>query len=79
MWGYVWGWKINMSKLTDQKAKNIKPNESPLADGTVVGLRLMAGNKKGHGKWVMRFISPVTEKRRDMGFGLYPDVLFQEF
>ena len=63
-----------MNKLTDQKAKNIKPNESPLADGTVVGLRLMAGKKKGHGKWVMRFISPVTEKRRDMGFGLYPDV-----
>ncbi len=67
-----------MSKLTDTKAKNIKPGSKPLADGTVDGLRLMPGKEKGRGKWEMRFTSPVTGKRRDMGFGVYPDVSVAE-
>ena len=60
------------------KAKNIKPGDAPLADGTVTGLRLMPGKTKGHGKWELRFKSPATGKRRDMGFGVYPDVSLSE-
>ena len=53
--------------LVETKAKNIKPNDAPISDGTVIGLRLIPSNIKGHGKWKLRFISPVTLKRRDMG------------
>ncbi len=60
--------------LKDVKARNIKPDASPMADGTVIGLRLHPGKEKGHGKWLMRFVSPKTNKRRDMGFGVYPEV-----
>jgi len=45
-----------------------------MADGTVSGLRLHPGKDKGHGKWEMRFSSPDTHKRRDMGLGTYPEV-----
>jgi hypothetical protein len=67
-----------MAKLTDLKARNIKPGDSPIADGTVDGLRLMPGKEKGRGKWELRFQSPVTGRRRDMGFGVYPDVSLSE-
>lgn len=60
--------------LTDRKAHNIKPGDKPIADGTVPGLRLYSGKLKGRGKWLMRFVSPETNKRRDMGFGVYPEV-----
>ena len=60
--------------LTDTKAKKIKPNDKPLADGTVIGLRLLSANKNGRGKWKLRFVSPTTRKRRDMGLGTYPDI-----
>ena len=60
--------------LTDRKAHNIKLGDKPMADGTVSGLRLHPGKVKGHGKWLMRFVSPETNKRRDMGFGVYPEV-----
>ena len=63
-----------MANLTDLKAKNIKPGDKAVADGTVTGLRLEPGGTKGHGKWVLRFVSPETDKRRDMGLGSYPDV-----
>jgi len=63
-----------MGNLTDLKAKNIKPGDKAVADGTVTGLRLEPGGTKGHGKWVLRFVSPETDKRRDMGLGSYPDV-----
>jgi integrase len=45
-----------------------------MADGTVAGLRLLPGSGKGRGKWQLRFVSPETGKRRDMGLGVYPDV-----
>ncbi|MAF49082.1 MAG: integrase [Rhodospirillaceae bacterium] len=64
--------------LTDLKARGVKPGGKPIADGTVSGLRLHAGDKKGNGKWLMRFTSPETRKRRDMGFGTYPDVSITE-
>lgn len=67
-----------MAKLTDLKARNTKPGDKPLADGTVPGLRLHPGGEKGHGKWLMRFKSPTTGKRRDMGFGTYPEVSLSE-
>ena len=60
--------------LVETKAKNIKPNDAPISDGTVIGLRLIPSNIKGHGKWKLRFTSPVTIKRRDIGLGTYPDV-----
>ena len=66
--------KVGLSmNLTDRKAYNIKPDGKPIADGTVSGLRLHPGKVKGHGKWLMRFVSPETNKRRDMGFGVYPE------
>ena len=64
--------------LTDLKARNIKSNGRPIADGTVSGLRLHPGKEKGHGKWLLRFVSPVTSKRRDMGLGTYPEVSITE-
>jgi hypothetical protein len=60
--------------LTNTKAKKIKPNDKPLADGTVIGLRLLSANKNGRGKWKLRFVSPTTRKRRDMGLRTYPDI-----
>lgn len=62
-----------MTAITDRKAKNIKPGDAPAADGTIPGLRLEAGLAKGHGKWILRFVSPTTGKRRDMGLGTYPE------
>ena len=38
------------------------------------GLRLEPGAAKGEGKWILRYVSPVTGKRRDMGLGRYPAV-----
>ena len=61
-------------KLTDLKARNIKPNDRPIADGTVPGLRLHPGKKKGQGKWLLRFVSPETNARREMGFGVFTEV-----
>jgi integrase len=63
-----------MANLTEVKARNIKPDSKSIADGTVSGLRLHPGKEKGQGKWMMRFVSPETNKRRDMGFGVYPEV-----
>lgn len=45
-----------------------------MSDGTVPGLRLEPGAAKGQGKWTLRYVSPVTGKRRDMGLGTYPEV-----
>ena len=64
--------------LKDVKARNIKPGDRPIADGTVSGLRLHPGKDKGRGKWLLRFVSPETNKRRDMGFGVYPEVSITE-
>ena len=67
-----------MMNLKDVKARNIKPGDRPIADGTVSGLRLHPGKDKGRGKWLLRFVSPETNKRRDMGFGVYPEVSITE-
>jgi integrase len=60
------------SLLTDLRAKAISPGDKPVADGTIAGLRLEPGRERGSGKWTMRFVSPVTGRRRDMGLGPYP-------
>ena len=67
-----------VANLTDLKAKNIKPEDKNIPDGTVVGLRLIPGKVKGHGKWSLLFTSPETHKRRDMGLGAYPSVNITE-
>src|SRR5271157_5943990 len=63
-----------MVLLTELKAKRIAPDDKPIGDGAVRGLRLEPGPMKGQGKWILRFISPATGKRRDMGLGAYPEV-----
>ncbi len=63
-----------MTQITNLEAKKIASGDKPVADGTVRGLRLEPGSAKGQGKWILRFVSPVTGKRRDMGLGTYPDV-----
>lgn len=63
-----------MSILTELKAKNIKPDSPALPHGGVTGLTLHPSTSKGHGKWVMRYVSPVTSKRRNAGLGSYPEI-----
>lgn len=60
--------------LTDAKARRLKPGDKSVSDGTVPGLYLLAGSSPGRGKWILRFVSPETRKRRDMGLGTYPAV-----
>lgn len=60
--------------LTETKARRIKPGDKPVADGTVTGLRLIPTTANGRGNWQLRFVSPETKRRRDMGLGVYPEV-----
>lgn len=64
-----------MPILTNLRAKNITPDDHPLPHGGVEGLSLHPSpSEKGHGKWVFRYTSPVTAKRRLAGLGPYPTV-----
>jgi integrase len=68
-----------MPLLTDVKARNVKPGGTPLAHGGVTGLALHPSlSKSGRGKWVLRYVSPVTKKRRNAGLGSYPEVSIAE-
>ncbi|MEQ8741035.1 MAG: tyrosine-type recombinase/integrase, partial [Hoeflea sp.] len=60
--------------LTDAAARKLEPGSKPRSDGTVQGLQLVPSKTKGRGKWNLRFVSPVTGKRRDMGLGSYPEI-----
>lgn len=62
-----------MAKITNKQAQAIKPGDKAKQTG-VTGLTLQPTKTKGRGKWNLRFVSPVTGKRRDMGMGSYPDV-----
>lgn len=64
---------LSVGLITDRKAKSIRPGDKPFATG-VTGLWLHAGSKPGYGRWIFRYVSPATGKRRDMGIGPYPDV-----
>lgn len=59
--------------LSDTKARSMQPGGKALAGG-VPGLWLFPSNSRGRGKWILRFVSPVTRKRRDLGLGPYPEV-----
>jgi len=58
--------------LSDTRARRITPDDKPVAAGGVSGLFLFPSSRSGQGKWILRFVSPVTGKRRDMGLGTYP-------
>lgn len=64
--------------LTDLKARKLEPNSKPISDGAVAGLYLFPSTKVGMGKWIVRYVSPQTGKRRDMGLGRYPDISIRE-
>jgi len=64
-----------MPLITDAKARNIGPSDQAVPHGGVTGLALLpSATQKGQGKWVLRFVSPVTGKRRNAGLGSYPQV-----
>lgn len=63
-----------MAIISDAKARNIKPDDKNLPHGGIPGLVLMPSGIKGHGKWVLRYTSPATGKRRNAGLGPYPEV-----
>ena len=66
---------LGMALLTDTKARNMAPGSPHMPHGGVTGLVLHpSASRKGHGKWVLRFVSPVTGRRRNAGLGAYPDV-----
>ena len=63
-----------MANITDTKARNIKPDDKPIPHGGITGLSLHPSTTKGCGKWVLRYISPTTGKRRNAGLGSYPEI-----
>ncbi len=67
-----------MAVITDTKARNIKPDDAPIPHGGITGLTLHPSASKGHGKWVLRYVSPVTGKRRNAGLGSYPSISIAE-
>lgn len=67
-----------MAIITDLKARNIKPDSPTIPHGGVVGLSLISSATKGKGKWVLRYVSPVTGKRRNAGLGSYPEISIAE-
>lgn len=67
-----------MAVITETKARNLKPEGKPIPHGIVTGLALHPSSKRGKGKWVLRFLSPQTQKRRNAGLGIYPEVSIAE-
>ena len=63
-----------MANLTDAKARNMKHDDGILPHGGITGLSLHPSLTKGQGKWVIRYVSPVSKKRRNAGLGSYPEV-----
>lgn len=63
-----------MATLTDTRARNIKPDSPALPHGGVTGLALHPSQTRGSGKWVLRYVSPTTGKRRNAGLGSYPEI-----
>lgn len=63
-----------MAALTNFKARTINPESQPLPHGGVVGLILVPSRTTGKGKWVLRYTSPITRKRRNAGLGSFPEV-----
>lgn len=64
-----------MPLITDAKARSLGPGGQAVAHGGVTGLTLIpSATHRGRGKWGLRFVSPVTGKRRNAGLGSYPQV-----
>lgn len=63
-----------MGILTDVKARSMKPDSVTLPHGGITGLTLHPSGTKGSGKWVLRYVSTITGKRRNAGLGSYPEV-----
>ena len=63
-----------MALLSDAKARSIKPDDKPLPHGGITGLTLHPSTTKGRGKWIFRYVSPTTSKRRNAGLGIYPEI-----
>jgi integrase len=63
--------------LTERQAQALRPGDNPVFDGKVTGL-MLAPTKTSAKTWTLRFTSPVTGKRRDMGLGTYPEVTILE-
>ena len=64
-----------MALITDAKARSVSPDGPAVAHGGVTGLTLLpSATQRGQGKWVLRFVSPVTGRRRNAGLGTYPQV-----
>lgn len=59
--------------ITDREAKAIKPDSKAIPSG-IQGLALLPTANAGRGYWRLRYVSPATEKRRDMSLGTYPDL-----
>ncbi len=54
------------------KLKKLTTEAGLVAAGGVSGLYYKAAST-GRGKWVFRYVSPTSKKRRDMGLGAYPE------
>lgn len=67
-----------MAAITDTKARNIEPADPAIPHGNITGLALHPSSTRGNGKWVLRYVSPVTGKRRNAGLGSYPEVSIAE-
>ena len=61
--------------LTQTMAKAIKAGDKPLSHNGVKGILLVPSKTQdGRGRWVLRYVSPTTKKRRDMGLGSFPEI-----
>ncbi|WP_228325763.1 Arm DNA-binding domain-containing protein [Xanthomonas cassavae] len=61
--------------ITDAKARSLSPGGQAVPHGVITGLTLHPSpSQKGQGKWVLRYVSPATGKRRNAGLGAYPEV-----
>lgn len=58
--------------LSDAKARQISPGGKAPAAGGITGLFLYPSARRGEGKRILRLVSPVTGKRRDIGLGACP-------
>lgn len=67
-----------MAKITDAQIRNAVPRSKQIADGSVTGLWFFPGSERGRGKWILIYSSPETRKRRQMGLGVYPEVMIEE-
>ena len=65
---------LTSTMLTDLKARKMLAGRGALSVGGVTGLYLRAGASHGRGKFIIRFVSPSSGKRRDMGIGTYHEI-----